>query len=69
MSDFAATVASHFLSGPVYTVGSLYSGAFDELGTGCQRILPGLRRSFVAESDPCNTMGVLRSGPLLQQRR
>ena len=52
VADFAANVASHFLTGPVNTVGSLYSGAFDELGTGCQRMFPGLRRSFVAESDP-----------------
>ena len=51
VADFAATVVSHFLTGPLLTVGSLYSGAFDELGTGCQRIFPGLRRSFVAESD------------------
>ena len=42
VSDFAATVVSHFLSGPVSTVGSLYSGAFDELGTGCQGVFsPG----------------------------
>ena len=52
VSDFASTVASHFLPGPISTVGSLYSGAFDELGSGCQRIFPGSRRSFVAESDP-----------------
>ena len=51
VSDFAATVASYFLSPAPATVGSLYSGAFDELGTGCQRIFPGLKRSFVAESD------------------
>ena len=52
VADFAATVASHFLSGSPSTMGSLYSRAFDELGTGCQRIFPGLRCSFVAESDP-----------------
>ena len=54
VADFAATVARHFLGSSPRTVGSLYSGAFDELGTGCQRVFPGLRRSFVAESDPSN---------------
>ena len=52
VADFAATVASHYLGPSLHTVGSMYSGAFDELGTGCQRIMPGLRRSFVSEVDP-----------------
>ena len=52
VADFAATVASHYLGPGLHTVGSMYSGAFDELGTGCQRMVPGLRRSFVSEIDP-----------------
>ena len=52
VADFAATVVSHYLGHSVRTVGSMYSGAFDELGTGCQRMVAGLRRSFVSEIDP-----------------
>ena len=52
VADHAAAIVSHFLGFAPRTVGSLYSGTFDELGTGCQRAFPGLRRSFVAEWDP-----------------
>ena len=38
VSNFAATVASYFLSCAPATVGSLYSGAFDELGD-CYRAM------------------------------
>ena len=52
VADFAATVARHYLGTSFLTVGSMYSGTFDELGSGCLRMFPGLRRSFISESDP-----------------
>ena len=52
VGDYAATVARQQLDVAPRTVGSLYSGTFDVLGSSCQRVFPGLRRSFVSESDP-----------------
>jgi hypothetical protein len=52
VADFAMAVGQHYLSSPVVSCGSLYSGAFDELGSACGRAFPGSHRSFVAESDP-----------------
>ena len=52
VADFAVAVGAHYLDVPVVSCGSLYSGAFDELGCACGRAFPGLYRSFVAESDP-----------------
>jgi len=52
VADYAANVASFYLRTPPATVGSLYSGTLDELGSGLQRVFPGCRRSFVSELDP-----------------
>jgi hypothetical protein len=52
VADFGAAVGRGFLSGAVTSIGSLYSGAMDELGSACARLFPGACRSFVAESDP-----------------
>ena len=52
VGDYAATVTRLQLNSTPLTVGSMYSGTFDVLGSSCQRAFPGLRRSFVSESDP-----------------
>ena len=51
VATYAATVGRKEFSGRIATVGSLYSGGFDELGSGALRVFNGARRSFMAEND------------------
>ena len=51
VASYAAAVGRAEFHGDALTVGSLYSGAFDELGSGVLRHFPGARRAFVTEND------------------
>ena len=55
VADFGAAVGRSQLTSKILSIGSLYSGAFDELGTACARAFEGACRSFVAELDPRKT--------------
>ena len=55
VADFGVAVGKSKLASGIRSIGSLYSGAFDELGTSCARAFEGACRSFVAESDPRKT--------------
>jgi hypothetical protein len=55
VADFGAAVGKSRLTSEVLSIGSLYSGAFDELGTACARAFEGACRSFVAENDSRKT--------------
>jgi hypothetical protein len=52
VADLAADVGVKLTTGALQSVGSLYSGAFDVLGSACLRVCPQAHRSFVAEIDP-----------------
>jgi hypothetical protein len=51
VADYAVSVGLKLAVGSFTRIGSLYSGAFDVLGTACLRAAPGSHRSFVAELD------------------
>ena len=55
VADFGVAVGKSKLATGIRSIGSLYSGAFDELGTACARAFEGACRSFVAENDPRKT--------------
>ena len=54
MADFAVTAVKLLLhpDADVFTVGSLYSGAFDELGAAVKRVFGPVSTVFTAERQP-----------------
>ena len=51
VADFGVRVGQVYCRAPIRFIGSMYSGALDELGAACARAFTGSVRSFVAESD------------------
>ena len=62
IAGFAAHIGLALGSGGLTTLGSVYCGAFDALGSACLKAMPCLARSFIAESDYTKARVLLQCG-------